>query len=435
MSIPPSASSEVDHESQAPRQSLWPVYYAAEAYEFLDPPRAYSVIDHTMQRGFENYTAPRDLWHNFAMVAARVRHMEAELALVQAGLVEWPDSVDLLCDELQLRHSTQYDPLRAEELWQKLWTMDRTRTAPFWRFWVYGAIYHVVEKNDRTTALQLLDQGLCSARRDSLMDILRSYRRVLVDSGPVQTLTLDHLHDFQRECLAMLEQRYLQGIDLGVENGYVLAIELARLYQECARNDLRRAPATTEDACSPDSNSVLYPDRTQKYLLQGSLPRPEGSETNRYLEKALDLLDLAEQLYIGSTNHPVWGIYIARARILMAQHRYGEALKFLSAIPSSQLDSDPSLKTMRNLASLMTGEDPANLWKAESEGKQQSTTQGTLSGAGSQELATSKAETILETLGVLLADDGALLKHFANEFPQVRETIVALAADLAAGKE
>ena len=88
-------------DTQAPqptRKSLWPIYHLASAYEYTDPARARQVLDTVQAEGLDNYTAPPELWHNVSMVAARVLHQEIELALIQAGLREWPDHIDLLCD-------------------------------------------------------------------------------------------------------------------------------------------------------------------------------------------------------------------------------------------------------------------------------------------------------------------------------------------------
>jgi len=361
-----------------PRKLLWPVYHAVSTFEYTDFARARQILDTILAEGLDNYTAPPDLWHNLSMVAARVLHQEAELALVQAGLREWPDNIDLLCDELQLRHTSHYDPTRAQEIWNQLYAMDRIKTAPYWRFWVYGAIYHATELNDRKTALNLLDEGLQHVRRDSLMDILRNYRRILVDSAPETPLKdLEEVKEYQRQVVETLEQRYQLGIELGVENAYVLAFELSRLYQERA----------------------------------GQIPNIEASEPNvaedtsaqtgkdYYLDRAWGYLDLAERLYTGNPNHPIWDIYEARIRILMAQRRYGEALKFLSSLPQSRLNRDPSLYSVLRLASLMTGEEAPELVNVASQ------------------------DGMIQVLGKLLDNDGYPLTQIARENPTIQATL------------
>lgn len=170
--------------------------------------------------------------------------------------------------------------------------MPRKQTGPCWRFWGYGAIYHATTLNDPATALQLLDDGLLAVKRDGLMDILRTYRRVLIDSVPLRKLdSIDQLAAYQQEAISILESRYRMGIQLGIENAYVLAQDLARLHQERA--------GVEADESTPNEN-------------------------NAYLRKELAYLDLAEKLYTGDPNHQIWNIYVQRVRILMAQHKYGK---------------------------------------------------------------------------------------------------------------
>ena len=358
------------------RQSLWPFYYEVAQYEYTDPEQAGRLFDQVLEEGLDNYTASPDLWHNSAMVAGRVQHRTAQLAFVKAGLREWPDNVDLLCDELQYRHTSHYDIDKAQEIWQKLNAMPRETIGPYWRFWVYGAIFHAVELCDPKTGLDLLDEGLKWVKRDGLMDILRSYRRVLVDSTP-----LDQIEDqiqlvaYHKRALKILEERYRLGIELGVENGYVLATELAQLYQEQA--------GTVPSSAPPDSDEQPI--------------EPPSSGKDDYLQKALEYLDLAERLYTGNPNHPVWEIYEARARILMSRHRYGDALKVLSSLPHKR-QREPSIATMLKLAELMTGE------KIETREEQ-------------------GAASLSETLTALLQNDGELLFKIAFENPGVASVL------------
>jgi hypothetical protein len=95
---------------------------------------------------------------------------------------------------------------------------------------------------------------------------------------------------------------------------------------------------------------------------------------------------VAEKLYTGNPNHPVWDIYEARARILMAQRRYGDALKMLRSLPRAR-QSEPSLATMLRLASYMTGE------KVEGE----------------------RGEALSEALSIFLQNDGQLLFQVASQ--------------------
>lgn len=111
--------------------------------------------------------------------------------------------------------------------------MPTKKTAPYWRFWVFGAMYHVAILRDPDSAMKLLDEGVRSVTRDALMDILASYRRVLVDSIPRHLLKDEKdMREYQLQTLDLLEKRYKLGISLGIENAYVLARELAKLHQE-----------------------------------------------------------------------------------------------------------------------------------------------------------------------------------------------------------
>lgn len=369
------AQHSADMSAPHKRKPLWPFYYETERYEYTNPQRARELFERILEEGLDNYTASPDLWHNAAMVAGRVEHRVAQLALVEAGLREWPDNVDLLCDELQYRHSSHYDIQKAQEIWQRLESMPREVTGPFWRFWVYGAIYHAVELCNPQKGLELLDEGLKWVKRDSLMDILRSYRRVLVDSTPLEQIEdQGQLREYHKRALKILEERYRIGLELGVENGYVLATELARLYQEQAGTELF--------SNFSGSNEQI-------------LERPPSAKDDS-LKRALECLDLAERMYTADPNHPIWEIYEARARILMAEHKYGDALKVLSSLPLTRR-REPSIATMLNLAARMTGE------KIE---------------------ADEQSETSLsEVLSTLLQNEGELLLRIASENPQVASVL------------
>lgn len=365
-----------DETQKSTRKSLWPFYYEVERYEYTDPAQARELFDRILEEGLDNYTAPPDLWHNAAMVAGRVEHRIAQLAFVEAGLREWPDKVDLLCDLLQYRHTSHYDIKEAQAVWQKLSEMPREITGPYWRFSVYGAIYHAVELCDPKTALELLDEGLKLVKRDSLMDILRSYRRVLVDSIPLEQIKdQEQLIAYHERVLEILEKRYQLGIELGVENGYVLATELAQLYQEQAGTMLPPVPRNSDEQI---------------------LERPSAGKDD-YLQKALEYLDLAEKLYTGNPNHPIWEIYEARARILMAQRRYGDALRMLSSLPQAR-QREPSIATMLKLAQLITGE------KIDTQEKYDTA-------------------SLSEVLTALLRNDGELLFRIASENPGVASVL------------
>ncbi|OAN46281.1 hypothetical protein A6A03_12950 [Chloroflexus islandicus] len=362
-------------QSQTSRtKSLWPFYREVDGLEFSNHQKARDRFDQILAEGLSHYTGPPDLWHNIAMTAGRVQHNQAQLAFVEEGLREWPNNVDLLCDALQYRFSIHFDQEQAQRLWQTLASMPREQTGPYWRFWGYGAIYHATTLNDPVTALQLLDDGLLFVKRDGLMDILRTYRRVLIDSVPLRTLdSIDQLAAYHQEALAILESRYRMGIQLGIENAYVLAQDLARLYQERA-------------GVEADESTPKEPDT--------------------YLRKALEYLDLAEKLYTGDPNHQVWTIYVQRVRILMAQHKYGEALKMLRSLPERMREGDPSLATMYKLAAYMTGE------SIEEAADRSATVAG-------QAAEKTKAEHLEEALQIIFANEGSLLFEIAKNNPAV----------------
>lgn len=353
------------------RKSLWQFYHEISQYEYANQQRARELIDLILKEGLDNYTATPDLWHNTAMVAGRVKHTVAQLAFVEAGLREWPDNVDLLCDELQYRHTTHYDLRKAAAIWQRLDELPKEITGPYWRFWVYGAIYHAVALCKPQKGLELLDEGLKWVKRDGLMDVLRNYRRVLVDSIPLEPIEDNRQFSaYQKRVFELLEERYLLGLKMGVENGYVLAVELARLYQEQA------------------SGGIL--DRLE---LNGQEDEQSlHTSSNHYLQRAMQYLDLAEILYTGDPNHPIWEIYEVRARILMAQRRYGDALKLLSSLPQNRRN-EPSIATMLSLAIRITGE------KIETD--------------------ESDSSSFSELLSSLFQNDGELLFRIASQNPQV----------------
>lgn len=306
-------------ESSVGKKPLWRIRPDLERFEFTNPIQGRELIDAFLD-DIDDYTGSPDMWHTIAMIAGRVQHWDGRLLIIQAGLREWPNEVDLLCEQMQSHYSraTAYDPDGARQTWELLCSLGKDAVGTYWRYWVYGAIYHARELNDSRTAIDLLDEGLLYVRREYLMDIFRSYRRVLVDGTPVKQIAdQGGIGEYQSWVLKTLEEKYKQGIVLSVEGGYVLATELAILYQEQA----------------------------------GS-----ASEQNDYLEKALFYLDLAEKLYTGNSNHPIWDIYIVKVRIFMAQHRYGDALKILKSLPNQMVDRDLSLSTMKTLSALMTGE-------------------------------------------------------------------------------
>ncbi|HEX6122248.1 MAG TPA: hypothetical protein VFY89_03755, partial [Ktedonobacterales bacterium] len=269
------------------RQVLSPLNLEARR----SPGRARQIVTQVyvqLQADIDAFTAPPDIWHNFAILADRIG-MEAEESLIlRAALREWQHDVDLLCDHLQNAFnsgSVDYNPTLAAQYWERLEKLPRTVTAPYWRFWTFGAQYHMRITRDLTRAKNLLDEGLRYVQRDGLENILRSYRALLVDSEPLRPIRDEQdLIAYQEWAFSLLESRYKLGIQLGVENGYVLAGELAKLYQERAGARLAATPNASQAQQRQEQNR------------------------NEDLEQALIYLRLAEALYTGNSNHPIQAI-------------------------------------------------------------------------------------------------------------------------------
>jgi hypothetical protein len=315
----------------ADSQPLMPLYFRIrnaprETKEIIT--EVYAALSHRI----DAYWGPPDVWHNLATRAAALHLDDAEYQFYISGLSAWPESVDLLCDLLNEYTgigNQHYNQNLARKTWQILDDLPRYQTAPYWRFWVFAAIYYARIEGNTKRGVELLDEGLLSVRRDGLMDIMRAYRKLLVDQKPVSPINqIGELNAEQQDIIDILEQRYMLGIRLGVENGYVLATDLARLYQE-------RSGTRAVDSVLKDAHSAQV-------------------AVNEDLDKALTYLKLAEALYTGDLNHRVEDIYRVRVRILMAQGHYGEALRILQSMPEATED-DLSMKTMLRLAILSTG--------------------------------------------------------------------------------
>lgn len=292
-----------------------------------------------LSENIEAYWGPPDAWHNLSIQASRVGEDEAEYTFWLAGLHAWPNDVDLLCDVLAEYTSpgTQhYSPNLATQTWEILTSLPREKTGPYWRFWVFGANYFAEILREPQRSLDLLDEGLLNVKRDGIVNILRSYRTILVDQTPRKRIGPRQLEEYQTETIKLLEDRYRLGIQLGVENGYTLATNLAKLFQE-------RAASRAATSTAPSSSSAGPLDaRTVQQLVSDDL------------EKALTYLKIAEALYTGDPQQGVDDIYAPRIRILMAQGQYGDALRLLQSLPE-EAQNDPSMATMRRLATLSTG--------------------------------------------------------------------------------
>lgn len=364
-------------------------YNQLARFEYTNPSRAFSLLDDLL-KNISEYTGAPDVWHNTGMVASRLNFPQ-RLEIIRAGLLEWPDDVDLLCDDLQFCYGSEYDFGRAQQIWAKLESMPEAETGQFWRFWVYGANYHA--KMGRVQeGLDLLDRGILAVKRDGLMDVFRGYRSVLVDHVPRRVLKgEEELVGLHAEMLEILESKFSLGIRLGIENGYVLALELARLYQEMAGTDFFDQAA-----------GQVEPDEVQR-------------KVNEKLRRALDLLHLAECLYTGDPNHPIQAIYERRINILMPLHEYDEALKLLVSIsPSSRQLEEQRIarESMRRFATLKTG--------------------GSIDDNKPESLEEEKsAEDALQgALNLLFKNEGEILENLAISNPAIGQIISSIASKL-----
>lgn len=231
------------------------------------------------------------------------------------------------------------------------------------------------------------------------MDILRNYRRVLVDSAPVREIQDEKdLEEYHRWVLQTLEERYLMGLRLGLENGYVLASELAQLYQEQAGRENLRYPEHVEEGATDAGERV----------------------GENYLAKALHYLELAEKLYTGDLNHPITPIYEQRFRILMAQRKYGEALSLIQSLRYTlrgRIRQDFSPAIMWERAARSTGQSLEELEEILGIPK------GTVSPGTSP-------NALNEAVNLLFAEDGRLLEEVARHYPQIRKTLAMVCSRL-----
>lgn len=363
------------------KRSIVPLYYELSALEYRNPAAASGVLDEFVDE-VDEYVGPPELWHNLIAIAGRVNRDELQLPIVRAALREWPQNVALLTDELQCYRSFSYDPAQARRVWDELSKLPLELRAPYWTYWVYGANYLALELNNPEAAIAHLDRGIGLVRRDGLMDVLRAYRRVLVDSVPRGNLANEtEVRRTQQSTVQLLESRYRFGIDLGIENAYVLAMDLARLHQEQAG-----LPGTGS------AQSLSYAQ-------------------NANLTEALHDLDVAEALYTGDQNHPIHEIYERRARIFMAQRRFGDALKLLRSLPDHR-KQELSVRTMLQLAARSVGE------SADEDGS-----------AGPQTI------TPEQMVQLLLGNGGAFLREAVRKDPRVQQIVIQTLQQLAAERE
>jgi tetratricopeptide (TPR) repeat protein len=294
--------------SNTQKKSLWKVYNRVQrliANHHIDECIAYLE---SLVGTLHEYTAPADLWFNFAMDCARLRVLDLEMEALETGLQEHPDNVDLLCAILQCLYSTHENLLKAAEIVSRLEELPLTAKAHYWRYWTYLAIYYGVKRGNRTRAIQLLDEGLRYIKRDDLNEYLRTYRRVYIDSAPPvdsAPSSLDEVAEEYEKSINLVADRLKRGLELGVENGYALAIELAILYQE-----------------------------------QAYATRQEGGQSES-LQKALEVLEFAERMFTPTQrdiNFPLHSIYKQKVNVLMGLKRYDEARELLVAMSEAKVE-------------------------------------------------------------------------------------------------
>ena len=310
--------------------SLRQVHEIVQTIRFTSgPSQAAQLIRSLVQGDLSQFGANSHTWHNTITEAQILNEYEAAYALTLESLQQWPDDVDLLCDHLQHLYTHFYDENAAREVRDEL---DQNLSAPrHWRYWVYSAMHEVTTYGNTEAALSLLDQGLLQVKLDDLRDVFAAYRRVLIDGPPMRPIAdSDDLDRYYTEVRSMLESRLRRGVELGVENGHTLLVELARL------------------------------------ALEGSVDSTDESDTElefdkQILEKALGYIETAERTFVGDPNHRIEAVYAMKAKVLMAMRRYRDAQEVMLAIPESVVERDQSLSTMFEYASISLGLKSANV--------------------------------------------------------------------------
>lgn len=307
------------------KEALASANYVAEVNHVLSPlgrsPQTWAIAgkllnelisgDFTLLRGSANE------WFNLATSAGRARNVTAEHRILEEAIKLHPDDVDLRLSLLQLRY-THGTVAQAEEVLKEIEDLGEDRYSPSWRYWAFAATLTARYLNDKYTAVEYLDKGLRRVPPADLLNIYRHYRVVLIDGFARPSAAGVSAAEDHAALTAMVEQKFREGLRLGIEDGYVLAVDLARLLRE------RSAGVEPEEAA-------------------------------RILDEALAFLDVAERTYTHDSNHPLEEIYVEKAITLMARRRYADALQILRSLPDYLLDD--SLRVMANYAANMTGQE------------------------------------------------------------------------------
>jgi len=308
-------------------QRLSSANYVEEAYDVVNPltrspetiPLARDLLTMLVSTesggSLEALRGSPDEWFNFAVTAARIDHTTAQLSILDAALNAHPEDVDLLCE----RFSFEFfhgNIAEASKVWQRIADLGEERTASSWRYWSYRSLFLARYLHDKAGAREFLDRARQYIIPADLLNYFRHYRRILLDGAVAPSTATEDLTKYG-SLTDIVEEKYREGIELGIENGYVLATELAMLLRE-------RSVGKSED------------------------------EADRLLNEAMTLLERAERAYTKSDNHPIVNIYIEKAITLMARRRYADALQIFRSLPPHRLDE--SLQVMRNYAAHMTGQ-------------------------------------------------------------------------------
>nr|VFJ45981.1 MAG: hypothetical protein BECKDK2373C_GA0170839_101356 [Candidatus Kentron sp. DK] len=263
-----------------------------------------------------------DSMHNLIMHAAKIQRSDIEEQLLGIFIDACPGNVDLQADLLQFYYGKRWNPAGCERQWQILnddAIVDPAERRKYWRYWVFGALYHARVKNDIAEAQKLMMEGLEAVPGRHKNDILRSFEDVFIDHAGGSFLNHDTVLDELRK-----------GIKAGWSEGYTLALKLATLLQQ-------RAFASGDT---------------------------KNEENTKRLREALEWLSVAESIFTNNPNHPITEIYRARINILVGLEDYRAAIDYIDAFYNHNPEvaqGDPSLKAQLILACRRAGE--ADLWK------------------------------------------------------------------------
>ncbi|MBT8225773.1 MAG: hypothetical protein HKP61_21120 [Dactylosporangium sp.] len=275
------------------------------------------AIDYLVDGRLSTIEGSPSEWFNLAIQSRMVNNIAGGFSIIQEAVRRYPEDVDLLCELFQFRYN-HGDQALAAEVWERLNELGKAKTGPSWRFWVYGATYLARYLHDREGALALLEEGLSWVRLADLNNVFSHYRIVLIDGADLRAAgNRAQVAELHTRYVDLIQQRYKDGLELGIECGYVLAVDLAKLLRE------RSAGMDPESA-------------------------------SECLDVALRYLDVAERTYTHNGNHPIWNIYIEKAITLMARRRYADALQVFRSLPPHKLDG--RLETMARYAANTTGQ-------------------------------------------------------------------------------